>query len=184
MAPDATSSSGSRLTEEQDEARLHQPIVLRSPVEVIRLPRCGFLACHAQASDSQPSDRRLVCLRPAISQQVRMAASSTRLWLCRSSAGLCLSLLFVLGGTRAILADPEMDAHAREIVTDNLAPVTTAGHPGGVAAAVYVAYSSSISDSLRRPRDGPSRQTRCSMSLRCENCLRLRWSRSACFAAN
>src|SRR3954468_8617594 len=71
--------------------------------------------------------------------QVRMAASSTRLWLRRSSAGLCLSFLFVLGGTRAILADPEMDAHVREIVTDNLAPVTTAGHPGDVAAAVYVA---------------------------------------------
>jgi beta-lactamase class C len=45
----------------------------------------------------------------------------------------------MLGGTRAILADPEMDAHVREIVTDNLAAVTTADHPGGVAAAAYVA---------------------------------------------
>src|SRR6185369_5233853 len=71
--------------------------------------------------------------------QVRMAASSTRLWLRRSSAGVCLSLLFMLGGTRAILADPEMDAHIREIVTDKLAAVTTAEHPGGVAAAAYVA---------------------------------------------
>jgi beta-lactamase class C len=32
-----------------------------------------------------------------------------------------------------------MDAHVREIVTENLAPLTTADHPGGVAAAVYVA---------------------------------------------
>lgn len=32
-----------------------------------------------------------------------------------------------------------MDAHVREIVTDNLAPLTTADHPGGVAAAAYVA---------------------------------------------
>src|SRR3954462_641174 len=71
--------------------------------------------------------------------QVRMAAGSTRLWVCRSSASPCLSLLFLLGGTRAILADPEMDAHIREIVTENLAAVTTADHPGGVAAAAYVA---------------------------------------------
>src|SRR5437879_13858904 len=103
VAPDATSSTGSRLAEEGCEARLHQPIVLRSPVEVIGLSRCGFLACHAQASDGQPSDRWLVCLRPAISHEVRMAAGSTRLWLCRSSAGLLLSLVSVLGGTRAIL---------------------------------------------------------------------------------
>ncbi|WFU17193.1 serine hydrolase [Bradyrhizobium sp. CB3481] len=61
-----------------------------------------------------------------------------RLWLCRASAGLFLSLLFLLGWTRAILADPEMDAHVREIVTQNLAPLTT-DHPGGVAAAAYVA---------------------------------------------
>src|SRR5258705_4078374 len=67
VAPDATSSSGSRLAEEGCEARIHQPIVLRSPVEVIRLSRCGFLACHAQASERQPLDRGLVCLRPAIS---------------------------------------------------------------------------------------------------------------------
>jgi beta-lactamase class C len=71
--------------------------------------------------------------------QVRMAAGSTRLWLRRSSAGLWLSLLFLLGWAPAILADPEMDAHVREIVTENIAPVTTAGHPGGVAAAAYVA---------------------------------------------
>jgi beta-lactamase class C len=32
-----------------------------------------------------------------------------------------------------------MDAHVREIVTENIAPETTAGHPGGVAAAAYVA---------------------------------------------
>ncbi|MET0877030.1 MAG: hypothetical protein ABWY14_07815, partial [Tardiphaga sp.] len=70
--------------------------------------------------------------------QVRMAADSTRLWLRRSSAGLWLSLLFLLGWAPAILADPEMDAHVREIVTENIAPVTTAGHPGGVAAAAYV----------------------------------------------
>jgi beta-lactamase class C len=68
-----------------------------------------------------------------------MTASSTRLWLRRSSAGLWLSLLFVLGWARATLADPEMDAHVREIVTENIAPLTTADHPGGVAAAVYVA---------------------------------------------
>ena len=61
-----------------------------------------------------------------------------RLWLCRASAGLFLSLLFLLGWPRAILADPEMDAHVREIVTQNLAPLT-ADHPGGVAAAAYVA---------------------------------------------
>src|SRR5262245_8001763 len=71
--------------------------------------------------------------------QVRMAAGSMRLWLRRSSAGLCLSLLFLLGWTQAILADPEMDAHVRDIVTENLAPVTTADHPGGVAAATFVA---------------------------------------------
>ena len=68
-----------------------------------------------------------------------MVAGSMRSWLRRSSAGLCLSLLIVLGGTRAILADPEMDAHIREIVTENLAAVTTADQPGGVAAAAYVA---------------------------------------------
>src|SRR5258705_12512345 len=71
--------------------------------------------------------------------QVRMAAGSTRLWLRRSSAGLWLSLLFLLCWTRAIPANPEMDAYVREIVTENIAPVTTAGHPGGVAAAAYVA---------------------------------------------
>src|ERR1700752_62025 len=71
--------------------------------------------------------------------QVRMTASSTRLWLRRSSAGLWLSLLFVLGWTRATLADPEMDAHVREIVTENIAPLTTADHPGGVAAGGLVA---------------------------------------------
>ena len=32
-----------------------------------------------------------------------------------------------------------MDAHVREIVTENIAPLTTADHPGGVAVAVYVA---------------------------------------------
>lgn len=68
-----------------------------------------------------------------------MAAGSTRLWLCRSSAGLCLALLFVLGGTRAILAGPELDAQVREIVTESIAPVATTDHPGGVAAAAYVA---------------------------------------------
>jgi beta-lactamase class C len=68
-----------------------------------------------------------------------MAAGSTRSGLCRSGAALGLSLLFLLGGARAIRADPEMDAHVREIVTENLAPLTTADHPGGVAAAVYVA---------------------------------------------
>src|SRR5437764_13044486 len=69
--------------------------------------------------------------------QVRMAAGSTRLWLRRSSGGLWLSLLLLLGWARAVLADPEMDARIREIVTENIAPVTTADHPGGVAAAVY-----------------------------------------------
>ena len=68
-----------------------------------------------------------------------MTPSTTKLWLRRSSAGLWLSLLFVLGWARATLADPEMDAHVREIVTENIAPLTTADHPGGVAAAVYVA---------------------------------------------
>ena len=67
-----------------------------------------------------------------------MAAGSMRLWLCRATAGLCLSLLFLFGWTPRILADPEMDAHVREIVTEHLAP-QTAGHPGGVAAAAYVA---------------------------------------------
>src|SRR6266404_3062316 len=71
--------------------------------------------------------------------QVRMAAGSTTLWLRRSGAGLWLSLLFLLGWARAILANPEMDAHVREIVTENIAPVTTADQPGGVAAAAYVA---------------------------------------------
>ncbi|WP_283848511.1 serine hydrolase [Bradyrhizobium sp. SRL28] len=32
-----------------------------------------------------------------------------------------------------------MDAHVREIVTESIAPETTTGHSGGVAAAVYVA---------------------------------------------
>jgi len=85
-----------------------------------------------------------------------MVAGSTRSWLRRSSAGLCLSLLIVLGGTRAILADPEMDAHIREIVTENLAAVTTADQPGGVAAAAYVAgriqfFNFGFADAAERP---------------------------------
>ena len=68
-----------------------------------------------------------------------MATGSMRGWLCRLVAGLCLALLFLFGWPRAILADPEMEAHVREIVTENLAPLTTADQPGGVAAATYVA---------------------------------------------
>lgn len=70
--------------------------------------------------------------------QNRNVGGLVKLWRCRASTGLFLLLLFLLGGTRAILADPEMDAHVRQIVTENLAPLT-ADHPGGLAAAAYVA---------------------------------------------